>query len=76
MKVIVSTDKCIGSGMCVLACPQIFTQSDVDGTVEVLDKRPALTLVNRVRGAVEGCPAQIFRLEDEDNTTELVFEEE
>jgi ferredoxin len=76
MKVIVSTDKCIASGMCVLACPQVFTQSDVDGTVEVLDVHPPLTLIDKVKGAVEGCPAQVFRIEDEDNATEVVFEKE
>jgi len=76
MRVIVSTDKCIASGSCVLACPQVFGQRDEDGVVHILNERPSLDLLNRVRQAVELCPALVFRLEDEEQTTDLTIVEE
>lgn len=72
MRVLVSSDKCVASGMCVLASPTVFTQSDADGTVEILDGHPAATLAAKVREAVYNCPAQVFSIEDEDNTSEII----
>lgn len=73
MRVLVSADKCVASGMCVLASPTVFTQSDADGTVEVLNEHPAPTLVAKVREAVNNCPAQVFTLEDEENTADITI---
>jgi ferredoxin len=71
MRVIAFTDKCIASGSCVLACPEVFTQRDSDGVVDVLDERPSLELMKKVQQAVGLCPAQVFTIEDEENITEL-----
>lgn len=75
MRVIAFTQKCIAGGNCVLACSDVFEQRDSDGTVHVLNERPALALLEKVRRAVELCPGQVFTLEDEANESELVVVE-
>ncbi len=75
MRVMVSRDRCIASGMCALACAQVFTQSDVDGTVEVLDRQPVVSLLEKVKQAVRDCPAQVFQIEDEDDVREIRIED-
>lgn len=76
MRVIAQTQKCIASGICNMTCPQIFEQRDEDGVVHVVNERPSLALLARVRQVVDLCPAQVFRLENEDETEELIIEEE
>ncbi|HLG61643.1 MAG TPA: ferredoxin [Ktedonosporobacter sp.] len=72
MRVIAYTQKCIAGGNCVLACSDVFDQRDSDGTVHVLNERPALSLLKKVRQAVDLCPGQVFTIEDEANESELV----
>ncbi len=76
MRVIAQTQKCIASGNCVLTCPQVFEQRDEDGVVHVVDEHPSLALLARVRQAVDLCPAQVFRVENEDETGELTVVED
>ena len=76
MHIIASTDKCIASGSCALTCPEVFGQRDEDGVVTLLEKHPPLALLKRVRQAIELCPASVFRLEDEEQITELTIIEE
>ena len=76
MRVIASTHKCIASGSCVLACPQVFGQRDEDGVVHIVNEHPSLDLLNQVRQAVELCPALVFRMEDEEQTADLTIVEE
>jgi ferredoxin len=76
MRVIVSTDKCIASGTCVLTCPQVFTQRESDGVVHALDTRPSLAFMQKIKEAVANCPAEVFTLEDEENTSEIHLIEE
>ena len=75
MRVIAYTQKCIAGGNCVLSCSEVFDQRDSDGTVHVLNERPALTLLKKVRQAVDLCPGQVFTIEDEANEAELVVVE-
>ena len=75
MRVIAYTQKCIAGGNCVLSCSEVFDQRDSDGTVHVLNERPALTLRKKVRQAVDLCPGQVFTIEDEANEAELVVVE-
>jgi ferredoxin len=75
MRVIAYTQKCIASGNCVLTCSDVFEQRDSDGTVYVLNERPALSLLNKVRQAVDLCPGQVFTIEDEANESEFVVVE-
>lgn len=76
MRVIASTQKCIAGGNCVLACSDVFEQRDSDGTVHILNGRPSLALLEKVRQAVDLCPGQVFTLEDEANASELVIVED
>lgn len=76
MRVIAQTQRCIASGICALTCPQVFGQRDEDGVVHVVDERPSLALLTRVRQVVDLCPALVFRLEDEDETEELIVVED
>ena len=56
--------RCIGSGQCVLAAPDVFDQSDDDGLGLVLVPEPSADLLPGVRDAVDRCPAQVVSLEE------------
>lgn len=75
MRIIVDTDKCIGSGNCVLACREVFAQGEDDGLIQVLNTHPSLALLPRLKQAVQDCPALVFRLEDEQETSSLTIVE-
>ena len=64
MTVRIDQERCIGSGQCVLAAPDVFDQSDDDGTGLVLVAEPSADLVRGVRDAVDRCPAQAVTLEE------------
>lgn len=64
MAVRIDQTKCIGSGQCVLAAPDVFDQSDDDGTGIVLIPEPPVGLLPGVRDAVDRCPAQAVSLEE------------
>lgn len=66
MRVIVDAEKCIASGACVLACPQVFAQ-DEDGIVVVLEPRPDPSLHEQVREAVAACPAAVIEAVGQDD---------
>lgn len=76
VRIVVSTDKCIASGSCVLICPQVFAQRESDGVVDVLNAHPELQILKTLRAVVDGCPAEVFSIEDEQNTTEIILVEE
>jgi ferredoxin len=76
MRVIAQIQKCIASGNCALTCPQVFEQRDEDGVVHVVDEHPSLALLARIRQVVDLCPAQVFRVENEDETGELTVVED
>ena len=64
MKVELEADKCVASGQCVLAAPDVFDQDD-DGIAILLDERPADENLDGVRAAVAICPAAAIRLVDQ-----------
>jgi ferredoxin len=76
MRIIALTEKCIASGVCALACPEVFGQRESDGVVQVLNEHPPLNLLQKVQDAVSGCPALVFLTEDEENTSELIVVED
>jgi ferredoxin len=59
MRVQIDADKCIGSGACVLACPEVFSQDDA-GIVVLLDEAPGIELQEQVREAERACPAEVI----------------
>lgn len=65
MKVIVDEPKCVASGQCVFAAPDVFDQRDDDGVAIVLVEEPTGEMVPGVREAVAVCPAAAIRLTQE-----------
>lgn len=62
MRISIDRDRCIGSGNCVLAAPALFSQSDDDGTVIVLDEMPGEEQRASLEEAVETCPARVISI--------------
>ncbi|MEW1724469.1 ferredoxin [Streptomyces sp. NPDC093109] len=54
--------KCVASGQCVMASPEVFDQRDDDGVAILLEKHPDEDLLDGVREAVAICPAAAIRL--------------
>jgi ferredoxin len=63
VQVRVEYEKCIASGSCVLACPEVFAQDD-EGVVVVLDEQPDEALRESVQEAADSCPAVCIAVED------------
>jgi ferredoxin len=63
MRIAIDKDKCIASGLCVLASPEVFAQ-DEDGLVVVLQDEPTPELHESVLAAVRGCPAAVIWTEE------------
>ncbi|MGW3566102.1 ferredoxin [Streptomyces sp. NPDC000941] len=62
MRVELDEPKCVASGQCVMAAPDVFDQRDEDGIAFLLDERPGDELLDDVRHAVAVCPAVAIRL--------------
>jgi ferredoxin len=62
MEIKADTGVCIGAGMCVLTAPEVFDQSEDDGTVVLLDPDPPASSEAAVRRAVQMCPSGALSL--------------
>ena len=63
MKIIADTGRCVGAGQCVLTDPDLFDQSEDDGTVIVLVPEPEGEVAEEnARTAVHICPSQALSL--------------
>ncbi|MGW0769010.1 ferredoxin [Streptomyces sp. NPDC002676] len=62
MRIEADPDVCVSSGMCALSAPDLFDQSDDDGTVVVLRSDPPAERVTAVRGVVGRCPSRALKL--------------
>ncbi|MFF5302803.1 MULTISPECIES: ferredoxin [Streptomyces] len=62
MKVELDEPKCVASGQCVVAAPDVFDQRDDDGVAILLEEQPGAELLDDVREAVAVCPAAAIRL--------------
>lgn len=58
MKITIDQDRCISSGQCVTAVPEVFDQREEDGVVMLLTGTPPADLAAEVRQAAAVCPAQ------------------
>ncbi|MGY0008039.1 ferredoxin [Micromonospora sp. I033] len=57
VRVGVDRGRCCGAGNCVMTAPEVFDQDDEDGLVLLRRTEPPADAVDRVRLAVELCPA-------------------
>jgi ferredoxin len=64
MKVAVDPDKCISSGQCVLAAPEVFDQREEDGLAVLLNPSPSADVAVDVKQAAALCPALAITVED------------
>ncbi|MGW0337301.1 ferredoxin [Streptomyces sp. NPDC003011] len=62
MRVELDEPKCVASGQCVMAAPEVFDQRDEDGIAFLLDEKPPADALDDVREAVAVCPAAAIRL--------------
>ncbi|WP_435106232.1 ferredoxin [Nocardiopsis synnemataformans] len=62
MRVELDEPKCVASGQCVVAAPDVFDQRDEDGVAVVLEQHPPQDQLDEVREAVAVCPAAALRL--------------
>ncbi|MFF5173676.1 ferredoxin [Micromonospora sp. NPDC000089] len=61
MRVRADRGVCIGSGLCVLRLPEMFDQSEDDGTVVLLRADPDQEAI--VLEVVEACPSGALRID-------------
>lgn len=66
MRVTVDTERCCGSGMCVLTAPEIFDQRDEDGIVRLNHAIPEAALHQQVREAAQNCPSGAITVNDDE----------
>jgi ferredoxin len=64
MKISVDQPRCVGSGMCVLTDPDVFDQSEEDGTVVLLEPNPTGEHEKLAREAENLCPAGVITVTD------------
>jgi len=65
MKIRSDPSVCVGAGMCVLNAARMFTQSDEDGTVQLVhDATVPDDLREDVVAAVEACPSRAISIVD------------
>ncbi|GIJ50693.1 ferredoxin [Virgisporangium aliadipatigenens] len=64
MKIQLDQEKCVVSGQCLLAAPEVFDQRDEDGIAFLLTESPGADTVAEVRHAAAVCPVLAITLED------------
>ncbi|WP_030255444.1 ferredoxin [Streptomyces violens] len=62
MNVHLDQDKCVASGQCVMAAPDVFDQRDEDGIAVLLTSAPSTEDAEGVRHAATVCPALAIHL--------------
>ncbi|MDM4723027.1 (4Fe-4S)-binding protein [Micromonospora sp. WMMA1363] len=63
MRVRANREVCVGSGLCALRLPEIFDQSDDDGTVVLLRADPDPGEEAAVVDVVGNCPSGALRVD-------------
>ena len=62
MKATIDEETCIGCGLCVDACPEVFEMADDVARVTVTDVPDAAT--STCREAAESCPVEAIAIDD------------
>jgi ferredoxin len=62
----VERGRCVASSNCVMQMPDVFTQDDEEGLVEVIDETGAGRTVDAAREVSYSCPAQAIEVIDDD----------
>ena len=68
MKLTVDRDRCCSSGQCARIAPDLFDQSDEDGTAVLLAEHPPAERAAAARLAVAHCPSGALELTLDANT--------
>lgn len=63
-KVLIDRHKCVGSGQCVIAEPEVFDQGEADGVVYLIQEYPDVAMRASVERAASLCPAQAIRVQE------------
>jgi ferredoxin len=63
MKVSADREMCMGSGNCLVECPEVFALDEAN-VVLLLDESPPAELHEKVERAVDACPAACLALAD------------
>ncbi|MEV7864763.1 ferredoxin [Streptomyces sp. NPDC088124] len=62
LRIVADRERCVGAGQCVLTAPELFDQSEEDGTVVVLADEVGEDDLDKVREAVHICPSGALAL--------------
>lgn len=54
---------CIGDGICVDICPEVFEMRD-DNLAHVINESPDESLSDKVREAADACPTSAINIEE------------
>jgi ferredoxin len=66
LNVVVAHHKCTSAGQCLLSAPNVFDQSEENGTIVLLDAHPPESERGRVLDAIHRCPASVISLAETD----------
>lgn len=64
MRITVDRSKCTALGVCESLAPELFEVQE-DGSLIILNERPEGSLCSAAREAVEGCPTEALRIEED-----------
>ncbi|EGX61514.1 ferredoxin [Streptomyces zinciresistens K42] len=65
MRITANREVCCSAGQCTLIAPDLFDQSDEDGSVVLLDAQPGAGRLDVLREIVSRCPSGAIRLEED-----------
>jgi len=63
MKAIVKKDVCIGCGLCVDICPEVFVMN-ADNIAETTQERVGAEIKDKCRDAATNCPVEAIVIEE------------
>jgi ferredoxin len=63
MKAIVKKDLCIGCGLCVDICPEVFVLGD-DNIAKTIVERVGAEIKDKCREAAKNCPVEAIDIEE------------